>query len=169
MRKVNVQFVFVSWEQPNSLCCMWPTLSSKRIFASELEARRKFCILQVLLVSLKHQQDKEIPAPASLLSTEVWIYVFPSFSTLPSTLLSLGFATAKPQNVQREQRTELWTITAPYWGSWSVTWPSWAVPSLTTLCSSGRTTKHILSHPTLLWSTLILDVYRWDAPHGLVL
>lgn len=70
-----------SWvEGSQTLHCGGPTLRRRSVRALELEAGREFCTWQVLTVPLKLQQNKEIPTPASWLSTEAGICVFPPVS-----------------------------------------------------------------------------------------
>lgn len=85
MRKGRAGFGFVSRGQPNTLHCGGPTLRSRSVRAFELESGREFCSWQVLTVPLKLQQNKEIPTPASWLSTEAGICVFPPVSALLSS------------------------------------------------------------------------------------
>lgn len=96
-----------SWVESSSKVCVVARLtwSSKKDHAFELDAGRKFCIIPVLFLSLKCQQNKEIPGPESWLSAEVWICFFRPFPVQPSVLLSLGCVMTKPQlcRVHREQ------------------------------------------------------------------
>lgn len=96
MRKANVQLIFLSQEQLNGLCCIIPTLSSKRICAFELETSWKFYTLRVILVSQSVTGIRR-----SLFQhpgyQQIWICVFPLLSAAALCPSQLQSVAAKPQ------------------------------------------------------------------------